>query len=43
MCKVILIVWLNVGKKYVEELGINDIDIEEYFVLIEDYKSEFVL
>ncbi len=43
LCKVIPIVRPNAGKKYVEELGTNDIDIEEYFALIEDYKSEFAL
>ncbi|MDB2463148.1 ATP-dependent endonuclease, partial [Algibacter sp.] len=43
LCEIIKIVRPNAGKKYVEELGTNDIDIEGYFSLIENYKSEFAL
>jgi hypothetical protein len=31
------------GRNYVDELGTDDIDVEDYFSLIENYKSEFAL
>lgn len=43
LCKVIRLVRPKAGKKYTDELGTDDIDIEGYFSLIEDYKSEFAL
>ncbi|MDR5591646.1 ATP-dependent nuclease [Christiangramia sp. SM2212] len=43
LCKVIRLVRPKAGKKYADELGTDDIDIEGYFSLIEDYKSEFAL
>ncbi|RFN58989.1 ATP-dependent nuclease [Marixanthomonas ophiurae] len=43
LCKVVQLVRPNSGKKYVEELGTSDIDVEGYFALIEGYKSEFAL
>ena len=41
--KVIQMVRPNAGKKYVEELGTSDINVEDYFALIADFKSEFAL
>ena len=43
LCNIIQLVRPIAGKKYVEELGASDIDIEEYFALIADFKSEFAL
>lgn len=43
LCETLIIVRPNAGKKYVDELGSDDIDVESYFALIEDYKSEFAL
>ncbi|WP_298922835.1 AAA family ATPase [uncultured Aquimarina sp.] len=43
LSKVVQLVRPNAGKDYVNGLGTDDIDIEGYFALIEDYKSEFAL
>ena len=43
LCEAIKIVRPNAGKKYVDDLGTDDISVEDYFSLIEDYKSEFAL
>jgi len=43
LCETIKIVRPNAGKKYVDDLGTDNIDVEYYFALIENYKSEFAL
>jgi len=41
LLKVVADVRPNSGKKYVQSLGANDIDVDIFFELIEEYKSEF--
>ena len=43
LCKALKAVRPVSGKSYVEGLEENPIGVEEYFRLIEDYKSEFAL
>lgn len=43
LCETLKIVRPTAGKKYVDELGTADINVEDYFSLIENYKSEFSL
>ena len=41
LLEIIKIVRPNAGKEYADNLGENDIDVEEFFKLIEKFKSDF--